>query len=60
MKETGLNMTGQNTALHKSPTKIGGNGDRRGTMMDNSLKQMTSSKKKSSTNKKKSPKKLDL
>ena len=32
MKETGLNLTGQNT-LQKSPTKIGGP-DRRGTMID--------------------------
>lgn len=39
MKETGLNLTAQNT-LHKSPTKVGNNGDRRGTMLDhnNSLK----------------------
>jgi hypothetical protein len=33
MKETGLNLTGKKT-LHKSPTKIGGNVDRRGTMID--------------------------
>jgi hypothetical protein len=60
MKETGLNLTGQNT-LHKSPTKIPGTNDRRGTMIDHngSLKNMTSSKKKTNT-KKKSPKKLDL
>jgi len=37
MKETGLNITGQNT-LQKSPTKIGGGNDRRGTMMDQGLK----------------------
>jgi len=37
MKETGLNLTGQNT-LQKSPTKIGGGNDRRGTMMDQGLK----------------------
>jgi hypothetical protein len=60
MKETALNLTGQNT-LHKSPTKLPGTNDRRGTMIDHngSLKNMTSSKKKTNT-KRKSPKKLDL
>jgi hypothetical protein len=37
MKETNLNITGQNT-LAKSPTKLPGGGDRRGTMMDTGLK----------------------